>query len=362
MSAASLRTCLFTLSLLCLAPAASAGERDDAWTPAPYDLGRGLQIPGQGLTVGGYLSLYYSNLDHRGWLAGLRDLSLFLGKALSARWYLFSEIELGNAVEFSSHGATDRNSEVDLERLYADYRATRNVNVRLGKFLTPVGHWNQIHADPLVWTVDRPLVTAAPFARHATGAQFYGNMDAGGKSLDYSLFVDDSELLDPDQKKELAFEDDVSGISLRNAFDRAAGLSARLHLLDDSLQIGASYLRMTMYQQPARSDLYGLDALWNVGRAEFSSELIYRDNAGASSHDEYGGFVQAVVPLAARLYAIGRYEHYKPGVLPHAADIGEVGLTYRPHDAVSLKLDYREGQHNAVVAPDGWLASLAILF
>ncbi len=362
MRASIFRVGLAALLALAGVPSSALAGASGAWSSTPYRLGHGAQFPRQGLSVGGYLSLYYLDLDHRPWQAGVRDLSLFLGKSLSERWYLFSEIELGNAVEFSTHGASDSNSELDLERLYADYRATRYVNVRLGKFLTPVGRWNLIHADPLVWTADRPLTTAAPFARHATGALLYGNIDTGGKSLDYNLFVDDSEHLDPDQKKELAFEDDVSGISRRNAFERAAGGSVTAHFLDDSLQIGASYVRMTMSDLQARMDLFGVDALWSYRRMELSGEWVYRNSTGSSERDEYGGFVQAVLPLAARVYAVGRYERYRAALFPRAADIGVLGLTYRPHDAVSLKLDYREGDHNDVMAPDGWLASLAILF
>ena len=278
------------------------------------------------------------------------------------RWQLFTEVELGDALEISHSGFSSSDSEIDLERLYADYHATPTVNFRFGKYLTPVGHWNLIHAAPLVWTADRPLTTSAPFARHATGAMVYGDMNLGDDSLDYSLYVDDSDQLDPLQKRELAFEDDSSGTSPRNAFKHAMGGRLVYHFMDESAAIGASYLRMQMYDLQERKELYGVDALWTVERMEFSGEWVYRKSLGSLEEDEHGGFIQAVLPLPKHLYLIGRREKYRAASMPPTATINSIGITYRPHYAVSVKLEHRYGQHNQVMAPSGWLGSLAILF
>jgi len=335
---------------------------DNRWTHAPYRLGQGITYPYLGLNIGGYISVRYEDIKERDWSVGARDLSLFISENLSNRWQLFSEVEIGQALDISSSSVSERDSEIDLERLYADYRATKEITMRFGKFLTPVGHWNQIHADPLVWTVDRPLTTAAPFPRHATGIMLYGSFSALQNDWDYNLFIDDSDLLDPAQQKELAFEDGGAGISPHNAFKRAAGARISYHFLNDSANIGASYLRYSMYDLNERKNLYGLDALWTVGRMEFSSEWIYRTSIGNQESNEHGGFVQAVLPLTDHLYFIGRQERYKAAVLTTTATIDSAGLTFRPHPAIAVKLEYRDGSNNELLAPTGWLASLAVLF
>jgi hypothetical protein len=350
------------LLLVAGASSTAVSGENSSWNPEPYSLGHGLTFPRQGLTVGGYLSLYYSDLENQDRQVSARDLSLFLSKTLTNRWHLFSEVEIGDALQLSGGDVTSSGAEFDLERLYADYHATREANFRFGKFLTPVGRWNLIHADPLVWTADRPLTTSAAFARHATGAMLYGDIGLGGNSMDYTLYVDDSEDLDPAQKNELAFEDDNSGLSPHNAFKRAAGGRVAYHFLNDAAQVGVSYVRFRMSDLQERNDLFGADALLTLKRMEFSGEWVYRNSLGSTEPDEHGGFVQAVLPLPSRFYLVGRWERYRVASLPPTATIDTLGITYRPHEAVSIKLEYRDGKHNEIVAPSGWLGSLAILF
>ena len=339
-----------------------AGAEEGAWQSSPYSLGQGLSFPQQRLILGGYLNLHYADLEQQDWSFGLRSLSLFVSKSLGNRWQFFSELELGDALEVSADGVTGHDAEVDLERFYLDYHQAREVNFRFGKYLTPVGRWNQIHAEPLVWTPDRPLTTAAGFARHAAGAMLYGDISLGSNSLDYSLYADDSELLDPSQEKELAYEDDQTGLSPRNAFQWAVGGRMVYHFADDTAHLGLSYLRSQMEDLTERTELYGADLLWTIRRMEFSFEGIYRNSLGPTEPDEYGGFVQAVLPVAEHLYLIGRHESYRAAFQQETARIESAGLTYRPHCAVSLKLEYRTGSDNEFMAPSGWLGSLAILF
>jgi hypothetical protein len=341
--------------------AAAPGE-DSAWSHNPYSLGRGLEFPEQNLVLGGYASVYYSKLDKKDWDVEARDLSLFVSKAVSARWQLFSEIELGDALRLSPDGVTTKHAELDVERLYADYRATTSLNIRLGKYLTPVGRWNVIHADPLVWTADRPVTTTAPFARHATGAMLYGDVPVGASSLEYSVYGDDSSGLDPTQRNELAFEDGTSNNSPHNAFKRAAGARVAGHFMNDVAHIGVSYLRYRMSDLNDLQELFGADALVTLKRMEFSGEWIHRHSLGDTEPDEHGGFVQAVLPLPKRFYLVGRYEKYRSAYYSTTATIDTLGITYRPHEAVSIKLEHRDGHHNETMAPSGWLGSVSILF
>jgi len=362
MSGAASRLLLGVLLFANALPVLASGADGGLWTQTPYRLGQGFNFPNIGLNIGGYISLSYEDVKDRDWSVGARDLSLFFSEDLSNRWQIFSELEIGQALEISPNSVSERDSEVDLERLYADFRATQDMTLRFGKFLTPVGHWNQIHADPLVWTVDRPLTTATPFPRHATGVMLYGSFPALWNDWDYNLYIDDSELLDPTQQKELAFEDGSTGISPYNAFERAVGARISYHFLNDSANIGASLLRYDMYDYQERMQLYGLDALWAVNRMEFSGEWTYRVSVGDVEPSEHGGFVQVVLPLSDHVYVIGRRERFKSAVLPQTATINCAGLTVRPHPAIAVKLEYRGGSHNELLAPTGWLGSLAVLF
>jgi len=334
----------------------------DPWAHAPYQLGQGLHFPNQGLDVGGYLSLQYDNLRHQTPVFSVHDLSLFVNKRFGARWNVFTEMEVGDALKVTTEGHVSHSPEFDIERLYADYRVGPAVTLRFGKFLTPVGRWNMVHADPLVWTVSRPLTTTAAFARHATGAMMYGSVPAVGHDLDYWVFADDTAQLDPLQRKEAAFDTPGSTLTMTNNFNRAVGGRLLYHFMRDRLSVGASYLHFEMKHPRQDKNLFGLDFYWKARYLELSGEAVYRAIKGSSESDERGGFIQAVVPIPHHLYLVGRHERYRATVLTANPTINTFGITYRPRPPISVKLEYRTGANNEQVAPDGWLGSLAILF
>lgn len=357
-----LLSCCLLVLLPVYPPLARPDSADMRWQSMPYELGQGMHFPAQGLSLGGYLSLRYRDLEDVPSSMSIKDLSLLASLDITDRLNLFTEMEIGEALSLSQDGINTDDAEFEVERLYLDYRVAPEVTFRLGKFLTPVGRWNLIHADPLVWTVSRPLTTSVAFARQASGAMVYGSVPSGANGFDYSLFVDDTDLFDHHQQEERAYDDAVASIAAVGAFEHAAGARIVYHLHDDRIQVGASYLRFRMMDLQENKDLYGLDLFWNTRYAEFSGEWVYRNSRGAVEPDERGGFLQAAIPVGGQLFLIGRYERYHSALEPATAEIETLGLTYRPYRAVSLKLEYRGGDHNQRIAPEGWLGSLAILF
>ena len=166
----NLRTVL-TLILLTAAPTVNAQTPDGLAmeSSSGYQLGKGFDLPLFGLRGGGYVNIAFTDLKNHDWRIGPHDLSLFLYRDFATRWHFFSELELGEPFSLSSSGISTSNADFDIERIYVDYRLASRASLRFGKFLTPIGRWNLIHADPLIWTVSRPLTTAVPFSRHAAG-------------------------------------------------------------------------------------------------------------------------------------------------------------------------------------------------
>jgi hypothetical protein len=341
---------------------ARANQVADPWAHLPYQLGQGLNFPEQGLDVGGYLSLQYVDLKQVEPVFSVHDLSLFVNKRFGTRWNLFTEMEIGDSLSVTDEGQVSHNPEFDVERLYADYRVSPAVTLRFGKFLTPVGRWNLIHADPLVWTVSRPLTTTAAFARHASGAMIYGTVPAAGHDFDYWAFVDDTAQLDPHQRNETAFDTPGSTITVTNSFNHAAGGRFLYHVSEDHVSVGASYVYYEMDNPREDKNLFGLDFYWNSHFVELSGEAVYRFTSNWNDYDERGGFIQAVVPVPHHFYLIGRHERYSATVLSANPTINTFCITYRPRPPVSFKLEYRSGSNNDLVAPDGWLGSLTVLF
>ncbi|BBL70109.1 hypothetical protein MoryE10_07150 [Methylogaea oryzae] len=314
-----------------------------------YRLGRGYRIADTDLTLGGYANLDVMAPHSGGSHAELSDLSLFITWQASEHWRLFSEVEVEDGLTIrEGHGVDAGPAAIRLERLYSDFSFNESANVRVGKFLTPIGRWNLIHADPLVWTTSRPVVTQVPFSQRSAGAMVFGDIPLLGRNLEYQAYA--SVLPDP----------------ARHPDDGEFGNAYGMHTTygePGRAQIGFSYA--SFRSSPASSaaqNLFGVDGFWTHGRYELSGEFVYRRSSGVVQQDAWGLYAQGVAPLSERLYAVGRYEVYK-GVnasLPAQLWIG--GLAYKPVTPLVFKLEYGAGTHTTAETPVGLAASVSVLF
>lgn len=335
----------FVLVCLAMCPfsPAWADDGDNA-----YRLGRGYAVGDTGLRLGGYAAIQTALPQHRAWSFEVNDLSLFLTWDNGGRFHFFSELEAGDLLSAGEHQSLGvQNVHFEFERCYLDTLINNYLSVRLGKYLSPVGQWNSIHAAPLVWTSSRPVATENLFSTHGTGLMLYGSATFAQHLLEYSIYGDASNSLDVHRSE--------------NPFENAAGGHIR-YFVSDALQIGASYANFTLNEHaPARSHLAGLDLAWRYHRYELSSELVYRNSQHASKPHTWQGFVQSAIPLTQQWYAISRYEFFQQQQ-DRTGQVGLLGLAYRPIPPLTWKLEYRLGSHNSALAADGFTASFAILF
>jgi hypothetical protein len=337
------------LALLILIGLASMGLADaDDHTPPGYRLGQGYAIGSTGLRLGGYTSLHAEAARTGPWRVGISDLSLFLSWQVSDRLRFFSELEAGDAFTATEGGRSGgHDARFELERLYGDALLSDSMTLRFGKFLTPVGRWNLLHADPLVWTATRPVATENLFSKHATGLMLLGDLPLFERRLEYQVYADLTRSLDPHRSD--------------SPFDNAAGLHT-LYALSEQLQVGASYLSFELNaDRHRRFHLAGVEANWRHRRYELSAEWVYRtpQDRGPSL---WQGFAQGVAPIAGDWYAVGRYELFQQSGSLGTGQVGVLGLAYRPLPPLVVKFEYRLGTHNEQTAPDGFYTSFAVLF
>jgi len=328
-----------------ITPNVTAGE-----IRSSYELGRGLELGSSGITLGGYASINYVDTDEAPWVVEVSDLSLLISWDSGGRWRAFSELEIGESLVLNSDELTADEAEFEMERTYLDWLGINGVNLRFGKFLTPVGHWNQVHADPLVWTVSRPLTTRAAFANHSTGLMLWGNANAGDGQLDYQLYVDATRALDP-------IKDKPSPPLEMGAFDDGYGARLVYHPEEDNWQIGLSVADYTAADLPGRRAIGGIDFLWRRYGYELSGELVARlDSPGKS------WFLQGVVPVGQRFYIVNRYEDFDNLGYTGRVKSNSLSLVFRPRPPISLKLEYIVGDDAPGIVGEGFLASAAVLF
>jgi len=311
-----------------------------------YQLGSGFQIPGTNWHLGGYGTASFSDPETDSARVAVDNLSLFLWWEGSGRWKFFSEFEYQNPLSNRS----DRLSADDYlswERAYVDYALSDDVSIRAGKFLTPIGRWNLVHATPLVWTTSRPLVTTLAFPTNMTGAMVTTTIPSFAHGVEVSFYGADGSEIRPNPEID--------------PFSSALGAHIGVSLSGES-QIGFSYVDFEQEKsRPERKQLVGVDFLWTHDRFELSGEFVYRSSDIHGSADEKGGFVQLAAPLTERLFAVGRYETFKLAGDPRATLMWVGGLNYRVTPALVLKAEWLEARHNTIQAPDGFMASMSVL-
>jgi hypothetical protein len=317
-----------------------------------YQWGRGISLLSDRLTIGGYANASFEKVNGQKNRVTLDDFSLFISASPSDSVRFFSEIELENSL--STEYSSNFNTALRVERLYVDYLATEEITVRAGKWLTPFGRWNVVHAAPLVWTTTRPFITDEQlFPTHASGAMLSKKFNINEHNLDVAIYVDDSEDLDL-RKDPIEFE---------NAF----GSRINMELTDD-LQIGFSFLDFKQANvHEARNHLFGVDFLWTQNGYELQMEASYRHNASVQG-DEKGFYIQGVAPLAEQVFAVSRYEYLEGAHQVNftrqqsSTHTALAGLVWRPYVPLAVKAEYRFGSQNQATAPSGFFTSVAFFF
>lgn len=333
-----------------MALAAPAAAQATAESPVPeYRPGQGWTVPGTGIGIGGYAAANYENLRDAPTTLTVDNLSLFLHWEGQGRLRLFAEVSLENPLVIDADAGHVRgDSYVALERAYGDVQLTDALSLRLGKFLTPIGRWNLAHADPLVWTTSRPLITERAFPTNATGVMAHGSFALGGRPVDLAVYGAVGPEWRPDPRLDPFTE--AYGLHAATPLTARADLGLSLVSFEQRSSIGE------------RRSLVGLDYGWSRDGRELTAEGAYRFSDEGSRFDEKGLFVQGVWPLAHGWSLVGRYEFYDPAGDGADLNLRVLGVAYKPTRWLVLKGELRSGGHRDALAPDGVLASVAVLF
>lgn len=311
-----------------------------------YQAGRGLHVGKTGLVLGGFATAEGEILEE-GERAGELEGNLFMFFDPVPYLHLFTELEVGPLamVERGQSGVRS-DPEVEIERMYLDLGVRDELNVRFGKFLTPIGRWNVVAREPLLWTTSEPVIVEEIFDENVTGAMLHGSAFPRGGALSYSLYGNFFDPLDVDPE------------------DRPARYSAGAHLEWASLEgwtVGASYFAAEL-RNGEWNHLGSADLLWQPHeRVEVSSELLF----GEGSREDgalWGLYAQVVVEAVRTLYLVGRYEHFDPLRTGRAVNLFDLGLAWVPVPYLRFKADYVFADHLGEFSEPGFRVSLSILF
>ncbi len=332
-----------------------------AQLPAPPVVGTG---PVQ---IGGYGSVTFGRPEHPEEVEGLEvseaAAALMAWGQIAPRASYFVELDMAKRITetWTGREASERLVPV---RLYMEYTASDLLRLRAGRFLTPIGQWNERHAEPLTWTPTRPLTTYRPFAKSLNGLLVAGEGALAGHDMGYAVFWAPSlRVKGVAEAEESSFVDAVGG---RFAIEAHSGLT-----------LGASAARIRRSQPPDPGEtqeteaeereeeathrtLLGADLRWETRRFEVSAETAWLPG---TEHQvaEGGAFLLAAVRVAGPVWGVARTEYYRP-VDDRTARTAFAGLTLRAGPHLVVKFGRQFSKRPSTKIPDGWFLSFSSLF
>jgi hypothetical protein len=334
------------------APAASAeGERVFALGPLEYRTARGVRFGESGLTVGGFTSFELERRDEGPAEIALDSINFLALYEPVDSFRADAELEVGGLASWeTSGGPVESSPKANFERLYAEYSHSDALNVRVGKFLTPVGQWNLAPAEPFVWTPTQPAIIELGLDEHQTGIAISGSFYPEKQVVRYWVYGQVIDAFDVEKDETPA--------------ERSAG--ARLELGDarGTWTVGSSLLGSEL--GGAWTTTGGVDAKWRGERLELSSELLI-SGGDIPGRDFWGAFLEAAYPLdrlsprLAKLYLVGRLEHFDARGA-EATQLVDFGLTWLPQEWLNLKAGYRAAIRDQGSLVDGLKVSVSVLF
>jgi uncharacterized small protein (DUF1192 family) len=132
----------------------------------------------RGVSIGGYGEALYSNFDGEredGAPSGLADQVDFVRQIVYVGYKFSDSILVNSEIEFE-HGSTGKGGEVSVEFAYLELQKRRELGLRAGMLLVPVGFLNELHEPPIYRGTRRPEVETAiiPSTWRENGAGLFG--------------------------------------------------------------------------------------------------------------------------------------------------------------------------------------------
>jgi len=309
-----------------------------------YVPARGMRFGRTGLNIGGFTTFEFEKERGENWNFAVDSINFLVLLQPIQRLKLFTEIEVGDLFEADlDTGETSSDPVANVQRLYADVSLFDSLNLRGGKFQTPIGEWNLVSAEPFTPTALEPVLLES-FDEHQTGGMVFGSFFPADGTLQYWAWGQGGAL-DPE-----ADEDPT---------DHGVGSRVRYSAPQDTWSIGTSFLAAS--QSDEWGYLIGADGHWRCGPFELSSEFVHTFGPRENLID-WDIFVQGSLEVLPNFYLNARYEHSAFNEMLPDVEIGDVGITWTPFPYLILKAGYRFTDRTHEEVSEGFKGSISVFF
>jgi hypothetical protein len=317
-----------------------------------YSLGQGFKSNKLPINIGGYVTGFYSNRADGQSTVSLDDVSIMGYGDIAPHVSTMVEFESAGFYEKTYQNGTSteiHRGTLRAERAYVNYSSSDAIGVRVGKFITPAGIWNQTPVPVFKDTFSKPRLALEMFPKMSTGVMLYGTTPVLDADLEYNVFTQIGRDIDP----------------VYNNIESSDGLGGSLTVVYDGWSGGIALGQYKNIKINDNTQYFGVYQSYSADRLKVTAEAFV-------SYDEYdvAGFkdrrykkqsyyVQGVYKILPKLFGVWRNEYFINEFNNDRGAINTVGLNYKPHPAVSLKL---EKQFNYQKAGDAVIASFSVLF
>jgi hypothetical protein len=312
--------------------------------PIEYRPARGLKLGNTGFNIGGFKTIEIEKERGEDWTFALDSINFLVLFQPIHRLRVFMELEVGGLFEADlDTGETESDPTANFQRLYGEINLFDSLNLRGGKFQTPVGHWNLVPAEPFTPTAIEPALLEA-FDEHQTGGMLHGSFFPEAGTLNYWLWGQAGGF-DPE------FDEDPT--------DHGVGGRLEYGSPHETWSVGTSFLAAEQFGDWGY--VTGLDGRWRYRFFELSSEFIHswgpRENPIG-----WDIFVQGQFEVLPHFFLIGRYEHNVPTESLPNVEIGDVGILWTPFPFLNFKATYRFTDRVSEDFPEGFKTSFSVIF
>ena len=301
---------------------------------AETEKGYGWDIPNSSLNVGGYLDMSYDDTRIDDFL--FNDIAMIVS-GRQDRFDLLTEVELSH---ISLDGKSNQSGDIDLniERFQLSYTFNEDQMVRVGRFNSDIGYWNQAPIPILQDTTTKPHLVGKLFPRATTGILFQQNIN-NSNSLSFT-FQDNDDLahqensVDVDRHIAFAYLGSNEDVSWRFSTGR--------------------------YRDSSGQDFHytGVGSDYDVDDFTLQGELFFQKSK-ATNKKPYSGYVQSTWHVKDEQDVVARFEGYDDKVLNVEENIYLFGYVYRPTNNISVKGEYI---HHSKLPLNRFVYSLSVLF
>jgi len=275
----------------------------------------GWNVPNSSLNIGGYLDMSYDEKRDDKFL--FNDIAL-LFSGNQNRFDLLGEIELSH---LSLDGRSNRSSDVDLniERLELSYALSDNQSLKIGRFNSDIGYWNQSPITILQDTTTTPHIVGNFFPKSTTGILFRQNLNENNSFS--ATFQDNKDLAHQDEVIYVKEHKSLAYFGVNNNF------SWRLAL--GQYREGSNH----------KSNYIGVGTEYD-GEALLIQTEFFAQDSEKEDDKPYSGYIQSTLHLENRQDTVVRFESYRDNELNIKEQIYLFGYLYRPTNNIALKGEY----------------------